>query len=60
SPFIFAKDRKGTTYYLNVKSLVSGSWLEWATYELGDKFAIKFGKSNNHGKTFPATEIIEV
>ncbi|MEZ9716204.1 hypothetical protein AB4234_03825 [Vibrio cyclitrophicus] len=60
SPFIFAKDRKGITYYLNVKFLVSGSWLEWATYELGDKFGIKFGKSNNNGNTYPATEIIEL
>lgn len=60
SPYIFAKDNNGTTFYLNVKCLVGGSWLEWASYELGDKLAIKYGRSNNNGKTYPATEIIEI
>ena len=60
SPYIFAKDTSGITFYLNVKYLVGGSWIEWATYDLGDELAIKFGKSHNNGKTYPATEILEI
>jgi len=60
SPFIFAKDRNKRTFYLNVRNLAGGSWLEWATFQLQDELAIKFGKSNNGGETFPATEIIEI
>ena len=35
-------------------------WMEWANIDVDRKLAIKYGKSTNGGKTFPATEVKEI
>ncbi|MEH0156510.1 hypothetical protein V6R21_20345 [Limibacter armeniacum] len=58
--FIFAKDKSGDQYYLNVRNF-EGGWYRWVYFEKGTKLAIKFIESKKgYNQAHTAIEIIEV